>query len=150
MSPRLENYPAALLLTSLSNMESVSPSRVGLMRKRVRRYFYEIIGRPAQSHTIRAQYGLSIVLLGIWVFFVLLLFHIWILAPKLGVCWIRKLWTLRTELWFLKMSQFAIYDQAFVTTTTGESYPRQEVVVNAVTLCVRSYMLLPGWFYSIL
>ena len=86
MSPRLENYLAALV-TSLSNMEKVSPSRVGLMRKRVRRNFYEIIVRPAQSRPIGAQYGLSIVLLSIWLFLVrlLLLFYIWILAPKLGV-----------------------------------------------------------------
>ena len=112
MSHWLEKYLVDLV-TSTSNMGRVSPPRVGLMRKRVRRYFYEIIVRPAQSHPIGAWYGLSIVLLRIWVFFVwLLLFHIWILTPKLGVRWIREFWTLRTELRFLE-----IHQQAFVKTS---------------------------------
>ena len=92
------------LVTSPSNMDRVCPSsRVGLMRKRVRRYFYEIIVRHTQSRPIGAQYGFSIAVLGVWVFLVLLLFHIWILAPKLGVRWIRKLWALRAELWLLNL-----------------------------------------------
>ena len=71
-------------ITSPTNRR-ICPSGVGLVRERVRRYFYQIIVRPAECYIIRAECVLSIVLLGICVFLVWL-FHVRILAPKLGVC----------------------------------------------------------------
>ena len=78
----LKVYLAAI--TSPTNRR-ICPSGIGLVGERVGRYFYQIIVRPAECYIIRAERGLSIVLLGIWVSLVWLL-HIRILAPKLGVC----------------------------------------------------------------
>ena len=78
--------------TNVKSIKSkrVYPSRVRLVGERIRRNFYEII-----SCSERVQPVVE-VLHRIRVFIAIGIFHIGVLAPEFGVCWIGKFRTLRT------------------------------------------------------